>query len=129
MDQSFPPAQRFHTGRDFGRVFHRQQKAAGRWIVVLVSPRPKRGPRRSRLGVMVSTKVAKSAVRRHTLKRWARELYRRELKQTLHGHDALVLFRSDPGADQHAAFDTELRKLVPKALAAEAKPGSKARRR
>jgi ribonuclease P protein component len=124
VDESFRPEQRFHDGRDYGRVFYRQQKAAGRWLVVLVSPRPKRGPRRSRLGIMVSAKVAKKAVRRHQLKRWVREFFRTEGQHLVHGHDCCVLFRSDPPEDAHSQVDAELRRLMPKALVAEAKPGT-----
>lgn len=123
-DQSFPPEARLHDRRDYGRVFYRQQKAAGPHAVVLVAPRPRRGPRRARLGIMVSLKVHKRAVRRHQLKRWIRELFRRELQQPLHGWDAVVLLRRDLGEDGHAVLDAELRRLVPQALAAEAKPGT-----
>ena len=122
--EAFGPDRRLHNGREYGRVFYRQQKAAGRDVVVLVAPRPKRAPRRGRLGIMVSTKVAKRAVRRHQLKRWVREYFRRELKAIAHGWDVVVLFRRDPsGDDAHSKLDAELRRLVPKALAAEAKPG------
>lgn len=123
--ERFGPDRRFHHGRDYGRAFHRQQKAAGRDVVVLVSPRPKRGPRRARLGVMVSTKVAKRAVRRHELKRWVREWFRTEAKTLAHAWDVVVLFRRDPaGEAAHQRLVVDLRRLLPKALAAEPKPGS-----
>lgn len=121
-DQRLPARQRFHDGRDYGRVFHRQQKAGGRWTVVLLAPRGKRGPRSARLGIMVGVKIHKASVRRHQLKRWVRELFRRELKGLLHGHDCVVLFRADPPPDGHAALDTELRALVAKALRAAPRP-------
>jgi ribonuclease P protein component len=112
-----------HSNRDFGRIMHRQQKAAGRHVVVLVLPRPRRLDPRARLGAMISTKVAPSAVRRHQLKRWVRELFRLRLKATLHGHDVVVLFRRDPPADAHRQLDDEISALVAKALAATADPG------
>lgn len=117
MDGSFTPAMRLHDGRDYGRVFNRQQKAAGRHVVVLVRPRDRRDGATGRIGVMVAVKTVPLAVRRHQLKRWVRELFRLRLKATLHGHDAVVLFRSDPPADGHAALDQEIELLAAKALA------------
>jgi ribonuclease P protein component len=123
MDACFGPEHRLHDGRDYSRVFNRQQKAAGRHTVVLVRPRsPKEAPE-GRVGVMIATKTARSAVRRHQLKRWVRELFRRELKTTAAGFDVVVLFRSDPPAEAHPALDQELRYLLPKAIAATAQPG------
>jgi ribonuclease P protein component len=123
MDASFGPEHRLHDGRDYSRVFNRQQKAAGRHLVVLVRPRDPRQPRHGRLGVMISAKTAPAAVRRHQLKRWVREFFRTELKQQLIGHDLVVLFRSDPPPDSHRLIDQELRHLVPKAMANQPQPG------
>lgn len=123
MDASFGPEHRLHDGRDYSRVFNRQQKAAGRHLVVLVRPRsPKESPH-GRLGVMIAVKTADSAVRRHQLKRWVRELFRRELKSAAAGFDVVVLFRNDPPADAHQMLDQEIRHLLPKAIASAAQPG------
>lgn len=119
--QSLPPAMRFHHGRDYGRVFHRQQKAGGRWVVVLVAPGRGQGAL-PRLGVMISVKAVKTAVRRHQLKRWVRELFRTRLVERLGHHDLVVLFRSDPPPDAHAQLDGEILGLVPRALAQQAQP-------
>ncbi|MBN8525958.1 MAG: ribonuclease P protein component [Planctomycetes bacterium] len=118
-DRSLPPAARFHHGVDFTRAFDRGQKAGGRHCQVLLRPRGRwqDGTQRcARLGVMVSTKVAPLAVRRHTLKRWVRELFRVQLKQRLDGLDMAVVFRSDP--PDHAACDAEILALVERALVA-----------
>jgi ribonuclease P protein component len=128
VDASYPPAVRLHSNRDYGRVFHRQQKAAGRTLVLLLNPRSRRSGGAARLGVMISAKAVKTAVRRHQLKRWVRELFRLQLKTALAGFDAVVLFRSDPKAD-HPALDAELLALVPKAIAAQATPGQRGGRR
>ena len=117
MDATFTPQMRLHDGRDYSRVFNRQQKAAGRHVVVLVRPRERREGPLGRLGVMVAVKTVPLAVRRHQLKRWVRELFRLRLKALLAGHDAVVLFRSDPPTDGHAALDDEITKLAAKALA------------
>jgi ribonuclease P protein component len=126
-DQTLPPAARFHHGIDFSRAFDRGQRAGGRHCQVLVRPRGRQQdgtPRCARLGVMVSTKVAPSAVRRHTLKRWVRELFRVRLKGRLDGWDCAVVFRSDP--PDHAACDVEVAQLVERAMAA--KPEGRRRR-
>lgn len=122
MDSRFGPEHRLHDGRDYSRVFNRQQKAAGRHVVVLVRPRSSKEPPHGRLGVMIAAKTADSAVRRHQLKRWVRELFRRELKVAANGFDVVVLFRNDPPPDAHAVLDQELRHLLPKAIASTAQP-------
>ena len=123
MDVTFGPEHRLHDGRDYSRVFNRQQKAAGRHVVVLVRPRsPSEGPH-GRIGVMIAVKTARLAVRRHQLKRWVRELFRRELKSATVGFDVVVLFRSDPPPDAHQLLDQEIRSLLPKALTTNAQPG------
>ncbi len=124
MDQGFQPHQRLRNGRDYGRVMHKQQKAAGRHLVVLLAPRRLKGGAiaPARLGIMVSTKVSKLAVRRHQLKRWVRELFRTELQHDLAGWDVCVLFRSDPPADGRKRLDDDIRALLRKALVANDGP-------
>jgi len=131
MDLRLRPHERFHHGGDFTRVFNRQQKAAGRWVVVLVAPRLARGgtPAPARIGVMVSTKVAKSAVRRHQLKRWVRELFRLRLKQSAPSGDIVVLLRADPPADAHADFAAEITRLHDQALRGTPLTGGRGPRR
>lgn len=129
MDQSFPATARLHDRRDYGRVFHRQQKAAGRHAVLLVAPRPKRGPQRSRLGVMVSLKVDKRAVERHRIKRWVREHFRTAWQHRVHGHDLVVLMRRCPPAERHPEFDRELDRLLERAMRASPAPGTGRRSR
>jgi ribonuclease P protein component len=127
VDQRLRPFERFHSNRDFGRVMHRQQKAAGKWLVVLVAARGKQ--RVARCGISVSAKAVKTAVARHRCKRWVRECWRLHLKTILAGQDAVVVIRSAPPENQHAAFDAELKHLARKAMAATAAPGSRAPRR
>lgn len=130
-DASFGPEHRLHSNRDYGRVFHRQQKAAGRHVVVLVNPRSRRSGGRPRLGVMMSAKAVRTSVRRHQLKRWVRELFRTRLKEVLAGFDAVVLFRSDvPDVpDAHQRLDDDLLALAAKAVKATATPGQRGGRR
>ena len=130
-DQSFGPELRLHSNRDYGRCFHRQQKAAGRTCVVLVNPRSRRSGGRPRLGVMMSAKAVRTAVRRHQLKRWVRELFRTRLKTVLDGFDAVVLFRVDPPdvPEAHARLDEEIASLAAKVVTAQATPGQRGGRR
>ncbi len=126
-DHAFPPGARLHDNRDYSRVMHRQQKAAGRHVVVLLRPRDRREPDRPRVGIMVSTKVAKRAVRRHQLKRWVREWFRTIAAPQLPAVDVVVLFRSDPPAAAHAAFIDELEHALTKAVAAKPQPDQRRR--
>ena len=125
-NNSFPPSRRLHTRGDYGRVFHRQQKAVGKYLVLLCAPRRKKAPSESRLGIMVSTKVHKRAVRRHQLKRWVREWFRCGGHIPAQGHDIVVLFRADFPTDGHDVLVKELDRLLKKVL--HAKPGQAKRR-
>jgi ribonuclease P protein component len=131
VDASFGPSHRLHSNRDYSRVFNRQQKAAGRWLVLLLRPRIRPGEPAgaARLGVMVSAKTADTAVRRHQLKRWMREVFRLRLKTALSGHDAVVLFRANPPEESRAELERELLALVPKALSAAPQPERRGPRR
>jgi len=133
MDASFPPTVRLHNDRDYSRVFNRQQKAAGQHLLLLVRPQHRTAAGAvpaPRIGIMVSTKTASRAVRRHQLKRWVRELFRVTLKQQpqLQGWDVVVLFRRDPPADGHALLEREIGELLHRALAAAPKPKGRERR-
>jgi ribonuclease P protein component len=124
---TFPPAARLHDQRDYSRVFNRQQKHGASHVVALLRPRAPGEAACGRLGVMVSTKVAARAVRRHQLKRWVRELFRRELAPGLAGWDLVILFRRDPPPDGHQQLDGEVREAIAKARAHA--PGSGGGRR
>jgi ribonuclease P protein component len=126
MDQRHPPTHRLHDGRDFSRVFNRQQKCAGRHVVVLLRPREARTSA-ARLGIMVAAKTVKTAVRRHQLKRWVRELFRTQLQQTLAGMDLVVLFRADPPEHGHRELAGEISELAARALTLKPQAGGRPR--
>lgn len=129
-DARFPHQARLHHGGDYNRVFHHQQKAAGRLAVVLVRERPRKGQQLARIGVMVPAKVIKTAVRRHQVKRWVREWFRTEMKSVFDHHDVVVLMRADPPTENgHAILKSELAVLASKALAARAQPGQRGGRK
>ena len=71
--------------------------------------------------------MSKLSVRRHQVKRWARELFRLRLKERLAGWDLMLLLRSDPA--DHATFDAEVLSLVDRALAAKPEGRRKGPRR
>jgi ribonuclease P protein component len=128
-NQHFPPDARLHHKREYSRLFYRQQKAAGRNIVILLGPRHHRRDgtaSRGRLGIQVSVKVHKRAVRRHQLKRWVREWFRTTQQQPngLASYDCVVLFRSDPC--DHRSLVQQLDRLTPKAKQAEPQPRQRA---
>jgi ribonuclease P protein component len=110
MRATLRPQERLHDNRDYGRVFKRPIKLGGRNLSVMLSP--SRPDKPARLGVVVSTKVSKLAVRRHQLKRWVRELFRLRLKHELRGYDVVVLFRSAPDSYTHAMLDEEVTTLL-----------------
>ena len=118
MTAAYPPSARLHSGRDYSRIFNRQQKAAGKHVVVLACRRPPNAGAAARLGIVVSVKAVKLSVRRHQLKRWVRELFRTRLKEAAIEHDIVVLFRRDVPEDGHALLDNEIESLLPKALSA-----------
>ncbi|MCS6971349.1 MAG: ribonuclease P protein component [Planctomycetota bacterium] len=116
-DQRFPPAARFHHGSDFTRAFAQGQRAHGAFCQLCLRARGRLSDGRTRcarLGIMVSSKVARTAVRRHTLKRWVRELFRLRLKERLAGWDCVIVFRADP--PDHAACDAEILTLLERLL-------------
>jgi RNase P protein component len=78
---------------------------------------------------MIGAKAVKTAVRRHQLKRWLRELFRTQLKELLCGYDCVVLFRNDPPADGRSGLVSEVATLAGKALLAKAQPGQRGGRR
>jgi len=78
---------------------------------------------------MIGAKAVKTAVKRHQLKRWVRELFRQRLKTILAGFDCVVLFRNDPPADSHARLNDEIAALAAKAITATAQPGQRGGRR
>jgi len=133
VDARFPPALRLHNDRDYSRVFNRQQKAAGPHLLLLLRPQQRTAAGavpKPRIGIMVSTKTASKAVRRHQLKRWVRELFRLTLREQpqLQGWDIVVLFRRDPPQDGHQLLAREVLDLLPRALGAAPKPKGRERR-
>jgi ribonuclease P protein component len=75
---------------DFNRVFAQPNKSAERFFTVLARPSMPLAP--ARLGLAVSSKVARSAVARNRIKRLIRESFRQH-QQVLKGLDVVVIAR------------------------------------
>jgi ribonuclease P protein component len=86
----FPRAARLVRAADYRLVFAGPLRVKGRFFVVIARPN---GAQPARLGLAISRKQASRAVDRNRLKRIVRESFR-EHKQTLAGHDCVVLCRN-----------------------------------
>jgi ribonuclease P protein component len=76
--QRLPPEQRLRGAEAFTRVFREGRRRSDRCFTVIAAPGP--GPR-ARLGLVVSRKVARSAVQRNRIKRLVRESFRKRSAQ------------------------------------------------
>ncbi|MFK7956985.1 MAG: ribonuclease P protein component [Lysobacterales bacterium] len=74
MDEQFGRDQRILTGSDYRRVFAKPKRVSGRAFTVLACPG---STEHGRLGLAVSKKVDKRAVKRNQIKRLVRETFRR----------------------------------------------------
>jgi ribonuclease P protein component len=89
----YPPEQRLHTSKEFGRVFADPARSSDRFFTIL--GRPNTAPH-ARLGLTISRRVAKRAVDRNKLKRLAREAFR--MQPSLPCWDFVVMAKA--GADR-----------------------------
>jgi ribonuclease P protein component len=88
--ETFGKEDRLLVRRDFLRVQHGGRKVSSPHLVALFSPG--RTPRR-RIGLVVSTKVG-NAVERNRVKRWLREVFRKERQRLPERLDLVVIARS-----------------------------------
>jgi ribonuclease P protein component len=71
MKNSFPKSERLKSKQDFEEIFKQGKRISAKLFrVYYLNKYPRK------LGVIVSKKVSKSAVRRNKIKRWIREIYR-----------------------------------------------------
>ena len=90
-----PRVSRLKRSRDFQAIYKRRTSWASPHLVLYVRFRTAREPQSSRLGFVISKKVAKRAHDRNRLKRRLREISRlRVLPSALRPFDALVVART-----------------------------------
>lgn len=104
---TFPRAARLLTPRDFARLRTGSRRIGTRHLTVQVATSGMDG---ARLGLAVSRKVSKSAVRRNRIKRIARDSFRRH-RDALPALDILVIARSSADQEDNRNLHAEFVRL------------------
>ena len=108
-----PRPSRLKRSRDFQAVYKRRASWASPHLVLYVRFRAPREGEDSRLGFVISKKIAKRAHDRNRLKRRLREITRLHLLAgSLRPYDALVVARTSAPAVGFAALRAELTGLA-----------------
>ena len=92
-DHTFPRCQRLLARRDFLRAKARGRKVHTQHLIALWTPST---AGRRRIGLTVSTKVG-NAVVRNQVKRWLREIYRRERDKLPERIDLVLIAKTGAG--------------------------------
>ena len=104
---AFPRAARLLTSRDFSRLRGISRRLATPNFSAEIAAAVQPG---ARLGLAVSRKVSKKAVRRNRIKRIARDSFRRH-RDRLPSVDILLIARSGADATDNAGLHAELEQL------------------
>ena len=104
---TFPRAARLLTPRDFARLRGISRRVGTRHLTAEVAPT---GQAIARLGLAVSRRVSKSAVRRNRIKRIARDSFRRH-RDRLPAVDILVIARSSAVLEDNPSLHAEFLRL------------------
>lgn len=108
-----PRASRLRRSRDFQAVYKRRLSWATPKLVLYVRPRTPREGGESRLGFVISKKIAKRAHDRNRLKRRLREIGRLcVLPRAARPFDALIVARTDSPALGFAALKADVLSLA-----------------
>lgn len=105
--QRFPRAARLLNSKDFARLRGISRRVGTRHFSAEVAPSPSGDPR---LGLAVSKRVSKKAVRRNRIKRIARDSFR-HMRAQLPGVDILLIARSSADQEDNPALHAELARL------------------
>lgn len=92
MSECFSAQHRLKRGSDFDRVFRQGKRLAGRYVCLHYISNDED---RTRVGLTVSKKVDKRAVRRNLIKRRLREIFRKNMTLFPERHD--IIIRAMPG--------------------------------
>ena len=109
--ETFERAGRLTRRFDYLAVQERGRRVSGSSYLLLALARPGKVEGRARLGITVSKKVGKAAVR-NQVKRWIRESYRRMSDLAPAGTDLVVVARTTAPTRGFAATSSELRGLL-----------------
>ncbi len=110
----FPDNVRLKRRADFLRVQGSKKKFRSKFFLLALIPR-ERDEEPTRLGITITTKLDKRAVRRNRLRRRIRELYRNNLPGIPLGFDAVIIALTGSIALSAAAIEEELCFLLRKA--------------
>jgi len=108
MRAPFPRTARLRTPADFARLRGISRRVGGETLRAEVAPA--HGETAARLGLAVSRRVSKSAVRRNRIKRIARDSFRRH-RASLPPCDILLIARPEADARSNADLHRELERL------------------
>ena len=107
-DQALPKQRRLAKRREFVRVYETGRKLFSRYSVLFFAPN---GLALSRIGVTATKKLGKANVR-NRLKRWTREVYRRQREPLgIDGQSRDIVVNVKPNAAQ-TSFDEYSRDLA-----------------
>jgi ribonuclease P protein component len=107
MGAAFPRAARLLNARDFSSLRGKSRRVSSPHFSAEVAPRSEPG---ARLGLAVSRKVSKKAVRRNRIKRIARDSFRRQ-RGLLPAVDILLIARFSADLEVNASLHSELDRL------------------
>lgn len=102
----FPSEYRLKTAGEFDFVFKKANRSSSRFFTVLVRPNQLGHPR---LGLIISKKCAKAAVRRNRLKRLIRESFRHNVEM-LDGLDVVVLGKASANHKENSELSGVLKR-------------------
>ncbi|MFQ6037461.1 MAG: ribonuclease P protein component [Candidatus Aminicenantales bacterium] len=118
MDEGFRPRERIKQKKDFNRLYKKGKRFRGRYFILVYQPN---ASGHSRIAVVASRKLG-NAVERNRIKRWFRDLYRRNKDLLSTSLDLVII----PQRDIHSVSWDTLRQEFRKALssiAAQNQPG------
>lgn len=91
MDESLRPSERIRKRTEFAELYKKGRRIRGRYFHLVYLPNELGF---SRLGVVVSKKIGKAAVR-NRIKRWFREAFRRNKALLLRPVDLVLIAQKD----------------------------------
>jgi ribonuclease P protein component len=123
--ECLPKSHRIAKRRDFLLAYDAGRKTFGRYVVIFARPNDLGHPR---LGITATRKIGKANVR-NRMKRWTREVFRRNqtaLGLEHHGTDFVVNLRKDGAATEFDSFRADLVSALERAARTSGGPSKNA---